>query len=336
MRKQYTCIAETLYAFFSYLIIMSVEQINRTQFYIGGAVGRILPVQSDEYLGSVKRIDNFALRKANALVRCGYRLKMWCLYLCRIRGTEIYAQDHITFSQALICGGKYTLLEDGPGIYRNCTKNRVIHPFKNSFLRMLLVWFTWGRIQGNILGLNNQCINRIVTDSKDVDAEILKGRKFQLFDLRDLWMNSTIEKQQFVLKVFGMTEELRRECCKAETIILTQPFCDDAVLTQEEMVEIYRPYVEKYKEGGVIIKNHPRDWNDYKKYFPDAICVNTAVPMQLLLFVGINFKRAVTVFSTSISDFPKGTELIVLGTTVHPKLSARYGILSQSDIASRA
>ncbi|MBR3223378.1 MAG: hypothetical protein IKF72_14255 [Kiritimatiellae bacterium] len=302
-----------------------MEQIEKTQFYIGGAVGRVLPRSSDKCLGNVIRIDNFALKRASVLVRCWYRFRMWILYLHKIADTEIYAQDHIAFSQALICGGKYTLLEDGPGFYRNCKNNKLIHPFKNSFFRRIAVWFTWGRIQGNIFGLNKQCINRIVTTHKDLQSEVLKGRNVRYCNLRGLWQNSTDEKRKFVLNVFNFTDTLRLECQKAETIILTQPFCVDTDMTSDELANIYRPYVEKYKKEGVIIKSHPRDRTDYKKYFPYAICISVPVPMQLLVFVGVNFKRAVTVFSTAVSEFGKETELIILGTDVNEKLLATYG-----------
>lgn len=333
MKKRYTYIADTVYSLFLYLLMMDVGQIQATRYFFGGAISRAIPRTSDKYLGEVYRIDNYALKKSSVFVRCLYRVRMWFVYLFKIAGTEIYAQDYLAFSQPLICGAKYTLLEDGPGCYTGRMNNHFLRPFKNGLLRRLVVWITWGRIQGGVFGANNQCVNRIVTQQSDADADILKGRRFQIVNVKELWINSSEEKKDFIMRFFGMSSELKAQCQKIETIILTQPFCEDAGISAEELVEIYRPYVEKYLcTGGVLIKNHPRDTVAYNEYFPDAVCINTPVPMQLLLFIGVKFKRVITAFSSGVSEFSKGTEIIILGSSVHPKVEAtyKYNILPRS------
>ena len=324
MKKRYSYIADTVYSLLLYLLMMDMEQIQETRFFFGGAISRAIPTTSDKYLGEVYRIDNYKLRRSNVFVRCFYRFRMWFVYLRKIAGTKIYAQDHLTFSQPLICGAKYTLLEDGPG----CYTNHYLRPFRNSFLRSLVVWVTWGRIQGGIFGANNQCVNRIVTQQSDANADILRGRCIQIVNMKEMWISAREEKRELIMRFFGVSSELRSKCQKAETIILTQPFCEDTGMSVEELVEIYKPYVEKYlRNGGVLIKNHPRDTIMYSEYFPDAVCINVPVPMQLLSLLNVGFKRVVTISSSATSEFPKGTEIIVLGTSVHPMVRAKFGIV---------
>ncbi len=323
---QYTCMAGTVYSLFVYLLIMDVDQIRRTRFFLGDAAEWAIPLSSDAYLGSVMRIDNVALRSKSKFAKVIWRLRMWLVHLRKISGTKIYSQDQFGFMQPLICGAKYTLLEDGPGCYKSRMIAKKNRPWRNGFWRRLMVWMTWGRIQGGIFGYNRQCIDRIVTEPSDMNADILKGRKHTFYDRRELWRNSSDEKKQLILNVFGMSDDIVRKCQNADTIILTQPFYDDiADMTQDEIAEIYRPQIEKYRSNGVVLKVHSRDVVDYKKYFPDIVCLTTPVPMQLLIYLNLGFKRAVTAFSSAVSDFPKGTEIIVLGSGVHPKVEGTYG-----------
>ena len=320
-----TCIVDTVYALFLYLLMMDLDQIRRTRFFFGDGVDIALPRASDAYLGYVRRIDNAALSGKCKIYRIFWRLKMWLLHLWLLRGTDIYAQDGISFEQPLICGARYVLLEDGPGCYKSRMTAKRCHPWKNGFWRRIAVWMTWGRIQGGIYGYNRQCIDRIVTEPSDMNADILKGRKHTFYDRRELWRNSSDEKKQLILNVFGMSDDIVRKCQDAETIILTQPFCEDTGMSPDELAEVYRPQVEKYRSGGVVLKSHPRDTVDYEKYFQDIVCLKIPVPMQLLVFLNLSFKRAVTAFSSAVSDFPKGTEIIVLGTEVHPRVEGTYG-----------
>ena len=110
-----------------------------------------------------------------------------------------------------------------------------------------------------------------------------------------------------------------------DLLILSQPFVEDCGLSFEEMIELYKPYVEKYKH--VVIKVHPRDKFDYESYFPNVEIMTNQAPMQLLNAMGVVYPNALTVCSTALSAMPSETNRIYLGTKVNAKIYKIYGDL---------
>ena len=322
MRKRYSCIVDTMYSLMLYLLMMDMKQIQQTRYYFGSAV----PMRVNQFFTHVMRFDCNAISKASKNYRRWFRFRMWLVHLCRIAGTEIYAQDHLSYAQQLICGANYILLEDAPGVYTRIINGVLYRPQKMTMYSRVANWASRGRIGLEIFGTNKQCLNRIVTEKSDTKAEVLKGRKYELVSLKELWSKAGEEKKEFVLRVFDVDMEMIAGLRGLDTIILTQPFCTDFGMRPDELVGIYRPYVEKYSAGGVVLKIHPRDKVDYTAYFHNVRILNSKAPMQLLSLLGVTFKRAITISSSAISAFSKDTEIISLGSNVHPKIAAFYEV----------
>ena len=324
MRKiKFTCIVDSVYTLSLYLLYQSYENIMATQFFVGSTISdEVCSHLLDCVKISTKAGDYDSAKKMK-------RLRWRCLrYIPRILNTKIYAQDHIRFAPQLILYSKYTLLEDAPGVFTMA--DDVNHHFCATVVSPDLKTRIWQKIYvGNIcnhhFGENSQCINRIITEEKDVVTKFIKGKKYELVNLTQLWNRSGEWKRGYIEEVLGITPDLLRIVSSADTLYLTQPLMEDCGLSEKELEEIINPYYEKYKSNGFVLKPHPRDKFDYKKHFPEAQVFQTLVPMQLLSIMGVKFKRAITMFSTAVSLLPPDTEVIWIGTKVNDKIYAMYG-----------
>lgn len=319
---KYSCITDTPYSLFLYMLMCEDGDWDRTVFFVGDGI-------EETYLKHLKKVVRFSSNYHHYATRAQLlRIKMraW-YYRCRyISHTKLYAQDHLVFSSQLIGGKKYTMVEDAPGSYTTCLSTSVrdvlqIPTRMRPKLRRLLLW---GPVYGQFFGRNAYCEDRWVTEKSDELSPVLRGRKYTLLNLHKLWDEASEQKKKFILSIFGVEEEQLASVSKCKTIILTEALSEDGI-TEEEAASIFAPYVEKYKKDGVVIKPHPRDYMKWKDIFPEAVVLKTRIPMQVLSIIGTEFERAVAIFSTAISSMNADTEIIWLGASVHPKLAAIYG-----------
>lgn len=99
------------------------------------------------------------------------------------------------------------------------------------------------------------------------------------------------------------------------SLLLTQPLGFDKITSYEMHEEFYKDIVEKYGEGRLIIKPHPRDDFDYNKMFPDAVVIDYPfLPVEAIGFLpDININKAITWCSTSISGISFCDNKVYLG-----------------------
>ena len=126
------------------------------------------------------------------------------------------------------------------------------------------------------------------------------------------------------MAVFDINEEDYLNMKKRSVILLTQQLATEGTVTEEELAAIYAKLLSPFPPDSVLIKRHPRDRMDYRKYFPQALVYEKFAPMQLFAATGITFRTAVTLFSSSVTSFPEA-EIVWGGSEVHPKIKAKYG-----------
>ena len=113
----------------------------------------------------------------------------------------------------------------------------------------------------------------------------------------------TSEEKEKMLELFvddmqGLKEKLFKEKDGKTLLVLSEPLCD--IETRER---IFRDIIDEYgtidgKRAVVLIKQHPRDYLDYNKTFPDAIVLDGSFPMEMLNFIdGLYFDRLVSVYT---------------------------------------
>lgn len=314
---KYSCIIDTPFSLFLYLLMCKDGDWNKTVFFIGDGIEET----------SIKHLKRTVYFPTDHCHYCTKKLllrsKVRALFyrMIYISHTKLYAQDHLEASSQLIGRNKYVHIEDAPGFYsfNHPEAARIPRGLRSKLRRLILL----GPMYGQTYGRNKYCTDRWVTEVCDLQSPILQDRHCTLLNLKQLWNSASEEKKQYIYTVFGINEIVLQKLRKQHTIIFTQPF-EEGGLKMEDIVPILKPYIEKYKyDGGVVLKLHPRDKMEWNKAFSDVPVITLRIPMQILNILGVEYKRAITFFSTSISAMSPETEIIWLGTN-YPKLADVY------------
>lgn len=124
------------------------------------------------------------------------------------------------------------------------------------------------------------------------------------------------DKEKLIIYNIFMDGELNLDSNKNKILILTQPlYIDKMVSSMEEQQNIYTNLINEYiSDYEVYIKPHPRDTFDYKKINSKIIILGKNIPIEILNYNNkINFKKAITITSSSIESLNFIDEKIVLG-----------------------
>lgn len=126
----------------------------------------------------------------------------------------------------------------------------------------------------------------------------------------------------FVDNMDELKEKLSEGESKPRVLVLSEPLCD-----LETRERLFRDIIEEYgtiggKESVVMIKQHPRDYLDYSKLFPDVIHLAGTFPMEMLNFIeGLKFDRLVSVY-TVVDSIKFVDEKLFLGDDFMDKYEA--------------
>ncbi|WP_035767535.1 glycosyltransferase family 52 [Butyrivibrio sp. NC2002] len=211
---------------------------------------------------------------------------------------------------------RYHALEDG----LNCIKygdqarydNNGHFRFKAFMAKTGLIFIQngWGRY----------CIDMEVNDISILDYPCPKYIEVRREPLVD---ELTRSDKELMLKLFvenmdELKEKLAEGKDKKRVLILSEPLCD-----LDTRQRLFRDLVTEYGEGAVVmIKQHPRDYLDYAKYFPDVILLAGTFPMEMLNFIdGLKFDKLVSVY-TVVDSIRFVDEKIFLGDDFMDKYEA--------------
>lgn len=313
MKKSYSFIGDTTYALLLYMLYAKDEMLKNTTYFVGKNLAPCnLPC---------KKIMP-ALPSYSDNERIKYRLR--CLkYRMGLRKSFIYAQDHLFFSAPLIDNLKYTVLEDCPNFFTVLASHV---PKEPSFAPSLgAYWYNIkvGRIFNRYGGFNPWCKKRIVTTNSD--KALFEGLhlEYEQVELASLWKQASHFKREYILHAFALSHV--GAIVSKQVVLFSQPLIEDAHLSIQEVVDLYRPYVEEYGVGNILVKLHPRDKFDYKKYFPGISILQTKAPQQLLSAMGVKFKTAITVCSSAVSSMDRDCEIVWIGAEVDDRIVKAYG-----------
>lgn len=319
------CITGSLYALLQYLLLFDEDTVKRhTCYFLGYAVGDKVSCNLPAVSVGIKQTRSFFsplrwIEKIWLQIVKNYKYPF-------LKTAKIYALD-AGFAAPLIGKRNYSLLSDGPNcMTMNMQENsaeylRQIH--KQHSFGGRLEGLLYGSVAIHTYGNNPQCTAFYMTEKNN--SFVYGERPVYIASLQEMWDAATENKRSFVRRVFNVSEEDIALLNGRKVMFLTQPLILDCHLTEEEYVAILREVFAHYDLAQVILKLHPRDNFDYKRYFPDILVYNKAVNMQLLVLLGANVERAVTICSSSVNAFPNNVEVDWFGPAIHPKLSAFYG-----------
>lgn len=120
------------------------------------------------------------------------------------------------------------------------------------------------------------------------------------------------EEEKSVVRAAFLTAPLPENTAGA-TLLLPRSFVQDGLMDQAEQDAIFCAVAEKYTEGPLFIKTHPRDDTDYAALFPGAVILPRTMPSEVLNFcLPFRFRRAVTVQSWVLRGFTAAEENIFI------------------------
>ena len=305
------CIAHTAYALLQYLLLSSLEELQHTWFFF----------PDDHFISFFPNSSVFTLKRGKILkskyLQAYYLLlrrnKLWPF----LRHSKIYAQDHLLTDFLLLKGHEYTLLEDG-------LENYLEHPFKFKLKRILKRLpffpngvFTWGD--------SSNCKLRLLSHAPETNS-LLNKKEFMLIDFAKWWHDSEKEKQEFILRVFNVSQKDLELFEKFDHLLLTQCFSEAKMMSEEGKIQCYKNIIEHFSLSpeNTIIKTHPSEMTDYTKALPGFQVCTKKIPIEL---IAIHLKKSTQVYTVSSSGvfiFPR-TQVTWCDTAFSPELKEKYG-----------
>jgi len=149
--------------------------------------------------------------------------------------------------------------------------------------------------------------------------------KVEIINLKQLWREKSKEEQKKILKTLNITDAIIKSFKNKKVILLTQPISELGFVSEKEKIEIYKNCLKKHALTDIIIKTHPREETDYKKYFPNITIIDTPFPFELITLLEIEISKVITLFSAVALTLNKDIEVEWLGASVHQKLYKLYG-----------
>lgn len=204
--------------------------------------------------------------------------------------------------------------------------------FKDFIRNMILKLFRLGE-RKEVLGFGDRVKKIFLTEN--LCKEIPKGleNKAEIISLKELWNKKSEEEKKIILNVFDFNPKILKKVNENTIMLFTQPLSEDNTISEKEKIKLYSKILEKYDNQSIIIKPHPREKTDYSIYFSGCYVMEEKYPVEILELVGINIKKAVTVFSSAVFGLGKNIEIDFYGTEVHPKLLEIFG--SQDKLMKR-
>lgn len=162
-------------------------------------------------------------------------------------------------------------------------------------------------------GYNKYCLDMEVNDVSKID---IPWKKYKEVPRKPLQERLTDADKEVLLTAFvDNLDELKQKIAAIDKdrdniLILTEPLCD-----LDTRKQIFVDLVEEYsKKGNVFFKQHPRDYLDYDKEFPQIVKFSGSIPMEILnFFLDLHFKTVVSVF-TNLNAVTFADEKVILGT----------------------
>jgi hypothetical protein len=252
-------------------------------------------------------------------------LKLQLLYWKNnFSGVSVYSQDYLFAAPFFLYKSKknpFYLIEDGignwtmppmsPNLHKSLKpktlsdllRKKLLHPFPE-----------WGR--------SDRVKNIYLTSGKNLPVSI--ASKVIVLNIKELWDKKIEDEKKYILSKYDLLDSLS-ELKGRKILLLTQPLDIDAGITIEEKMGIYQKMICRYDLNDVLIKIHPRETNEYKKYFPGAKILDKPFPIQLLALYDNDIRLVISVNSSASKFFEGKSDIITMGYDIHPILKLKLG-----------
>ncbi len=320
------CFSEALYPFTFYLLFSSIEEIEKTMFIMDRRVSPKIKEKLPHYVDT-------KIEKKSALTQPFYG--WWMRIYCHFKHPYLYSSEvfGLDFKWEYLQGLNLKYIEDGPNSFNLWETGPMFQDYlkyrKSSILFKMICRIFRGNYYRQPIATSSSVKEIYTTAEYNKFYHI--GKVKHILNWKTLWENSSKEKQDYILNIFNVTREDLEELKGKKTILLTQAFYDDRMMTKEEQIEMYRKILNNYDSQDVVIKPHPRDFLNYKKEFPDIYYFDKIIPIQLLAVWGVDFDNVATVTSSAALAFGIEKKIDWYGSYSHPGIIKNEGLRTLED-----
>jgi hypothetical protein len=319
------CITDTVYTLLLYLLYSSEEEIDTTFFFFGDGIHNSIRKNFDHYYFKKPKKIGFKYILGMFLFIRAVRFLRWPF----LKFATIFGHDHLFYSPYIIVNREYKLIEDGPHSFKvqwsiKAQKDYTLFWKKKKIKRTILSRL-FGPLYGHSIGDNIQCGELIITENEIMPY--MERKKVTVISPHSLWECAPKTKKTLILKACNITQD---DICLLKTkdnVLFTQQFADDGFIDWDEQYRIYKKIINNYDKNSLLIKTHPRETSNYKKECPDVLVFDKPIPIQLLDMLGIRFKKAITISSTSVMSFNYKLDIDWYGHEISDQLMKTKGHL---------
>lgn len=136
---------------------------------------------------------------------------------------------------------------------------------------------------------------------------LIRKKKIREVDIDKILENMSSEDKNYIFELYCKAYNVVLDKTKPFYIILTAPlFLDGLVCSEEEQIQVYKNLIGR-KIGtyeNVLIKPHPRDKIDYKKYMPDVVIGEGSMSAEVFnLATGMQLEGVYGIKTSTVAAF---------------------------------
>lgn len=222
------------------------------------------------------------------------RIRVWLHIIFSDRAKwEVFGYEHIWPSDLFLdAGWEFSDIEVGIDAYM--TLEQELHRWNS------LRFIHWFKKRKYIPGGWADEVKRVyLTGRLRVPAGL--EHKVEIINVRERWEQLEPSRRKDIMDIFSFNYDkiLELICSGRDCFLLGQNFAP-GFISYERQAEIYRDILSPYEPSRVVIKPHPADTMDYKKFFPDCYVLKENFPFELCALVGLPISKVITINSSAV------------------------------------
>lgn len=308
-------IENTLYSLFLYLLID--KEWNTNLYIFNEELRNLLGIKVKKFNYILYKLYR---RKESPFLFYCQKIKFLFLFfklgLYSRKDIELYGD--INMINNFLLNQSFYILEDGNATYKIKERNSSFFSKLKKLIKLENIFFDESQTSKFVKKIYMTGIAPIPEEIKD---------KVEIINIKELWNKKTEEEKREILDVFNFDKNILGTIKDKKTILFTQPISEDNFVREEEKIDLYKKVLKNYDLKDLIIKTHPREKTDYRKYFLEALILDNVFPSEFFMLFDVKFDKAITLFSTAVLNLKDVKEIDFYGTEVHPKLLEFFGSL---------
>lgn len=222
---------------------------------------------------------------------------------------KIYCSDHQYVINGYLAQNRipFSLIEHARNVYQY-----VKGPY--NLFYYVLEKLEWTRVFGALRCTSKYCTEIVVNENKSMPS-CTRRKKITEWNVENAIERLSSEQKECIFQLYANAYDLSIDYSQDYNLLLTNPLLNDGFVPSEEnQVHFYKDLIAKHfsAEYPMLIKPHPRDTLNYRKYFSSAQVVSPEIASEILRFSSrLKIEKVLTLYSTSAESFRQEAKEIV-------------------------